>query len=327
MLCIETSSGKALGFIADSSYTGSCLIAHVIYNIEASVFAEASFMDASWLEIQRKYFYNSVGISKTDEGKIVSEKSLQEFASLADIISRLRGPAGCPWDKKQTHLSLREFLVQESYEVLEALDEGDAEKLCQELGDLLLQIMLHAEIASEKGEFKLEDVLSQINQKLVRRHPHIFGNVKVTNTEEVVQNWEEIKKKERKPETSILESVPRQMPSLAYSQEIQSRAARTGFDWENIEGVIEKLGEEVREFKEARNQEEKTEEFGDLFFTLVNIARRMGIEPEAALRQSNRKFYQRFTSMEKLCRERGLNLGELNFDEQNKLWEEAKNRK
>ncbi len=250
--------------------------------------------------------------------------NLQEFAILVDIITRLRGPEGCPWDKKQTHLSLREFLVQESYEVLESLDEGDAGKLCQELGDLLLQIMLHAQIASENNEFKLEDVLSQINTKLIRRHPHVFGTVRVDSTEEVSQNWEKIKQTERNPQTSVLESVPRQMPALAYSQEIQARAARTGFDWENIEGVIEKLCEEIREFKEAKNQEEKTEEFGDLFFTLVNIARRMGIDSEASLRHSNRKFYRRFTYMEKLCRERGLNLGQLSFEEQNRLWEEAK---
>jgi tetrapyrrole methylase family protein / MazG family protein len=253
------------------------------------------------------------------------ERSIHEFDTLAGIIARLRGPDGCPWDKKQTHLSLREFLLQESYEVLEALDEEDAKKLCQELGDLLLQIMLHAEIAAEKGEFKLEEVLSQINAKLIRRHPHIFGDKQAKNAEDVVRNWEEIKKAERQPEASILESVPRQMPALAYSQEIQERAARTGFDWENIDGVIDKLSEEVREFKQARSQEEKTEEFGDLFFTLVNVARRMGIDPEASLRQSNRKFYQRFTYMEKLCRERGLNLGQLSFDAQNALWEEAKN--
>jgi tetrapyrrole methylase family protein/MazG family protein len=255
---------------------------------------------------------------------MLPERNLQEFTTLVDIIARLRGLEGCPWDKKQTHLSLREFLLQESYEVLEALDEEDSKKLCQELGDLLLQIILHAQIASEKNEFKLEEVLSNINAKLIRRHPHIFGNMPAKTAEDVVHNWEEIKKTERKPETSILESVPRQMPALAYSQEIQERAARTGFDWENIDGVIDKLTEEVREFKQSTSQAEKTDEFGDLFFTLVNVARRMEIDPEASLRQANLKFYQRFAHMEKLCRERGLNLGQLSFDEQNALWEEAK---
>jgi tetrapyrrole methylase family protein/MazG family protein len=248
----------------------------------------------------------------------------EEFKKLVEIIARLRSPDGCPWDKKQTHASLREFLLEECYEVLDALDENDSLKLRQELGDLLLQIILHAQIASEKGEFELAEVLQEINAKLIRRHPHIFGTVQVKNAEEVVQNWEAIKKGERQAEASILDSVPRQMPALAYSQDIQRRAAQTGFDWENIDGVIDKLAEEVREFKNARNQEEKFEEFGDMFFTLVNVSRRMGVDPETALRQANRKFYQRFSYMEKLCRERGLDLNKLSLDEQNKLWEEAK---
>ena len=255
------------------------------------------------------------------------QKYIDEFADLVNIIAKLRGPDGCPWDKKQTHLSLREFLLQESYEVLEALDEEDGKKLCQELGDLLLQIILHARIASENREFELADVLHNINAKLIRRHPHIFGDSKVTSAEEVSHNWEEIKKAERSSSSSILEGVPRQMPGLAYSQEIQRRAAQAGFDWENIEGVIEKLVEEVNEFQRSTCQAERTEEFGDLFFTLVNVARRMGIDPEASLRQANRKFYQRFTQMERLCRERGLTLAQLSFHEQNALWDEAKKKR
>lgn len=252
------------------------------------------------------------------------EKYIKEFTRLVEIIARLRGPNGCPWDKKQDHTSLREFLLQESYEVLEALDEKDQKKLCQELGDLMLQIILQAQIAAESNEFKLEEVLENINVKLIRRHPHIFGDTQVKSAEDVAHNWEEIKKAERKGESSILESVPRQMPALAYSQEIQRRAAQAGFDWENLEGVIEKLTEEVKEFQQSRNQAEKVDEFGDLFFTLVNIGRRMGIDSEASLRQANRKFFQRFTYMEKLCRERGLKLDQLSFAEQNALWEEAK---
>lgn len=247
-----------------------------------------------------------------------------EFGRLVEIIAKLRGSDGCPWDKKQTHLSLREFLLEETYEVLEALDENSSQKLCQELGDLLLQIILHAQIADENGEFKLEDVLRTINTKLIRRHPHIFGKTRLQSAEEVSHNWEAIKKGERGTDASILDSVPRQMPALAYSQDIQRRVAQIGFDWENIDGVIDKLVEEVREFKQSRDQHEMTEEFGDLFFTLVNIARRMGVDPEASLRQANHKFYQRFSYMEKLCRERKLNLGKLSFAEQNALWEEAK---
>jgi tetrapyrrole methylase family protein / MazG family protein len=248
----------------------------------------------------------------------------REFTNLVEIIAKLRGPDGCPWDKKQTHSSLREFLLQEGYEVLEALDEGDNRKLCQELGDLLLQIMLHSQIAVENGEFTLEDVLKNINTKLVRRHPHVFGKKKVKDADEVAFNWEVIKKNERHEDSSILDSVPRQMPALAYSQEVQRRVAQIGFDWKNIDGIIDKLTEEIRELNQSVNQKEKTDEFGDIFFTLANISRRQGIDPEAALRQANRKFYRRFKYMEELSRERGLDFSKLSFDEQNALWEEAK---
>ena len=254
----------------------------------------------------------------------MSEQYLKEFAALVDIIARLRGPDGCPWDKKQTHSSLKEFLLAETYEALEALDLQNSKMLCQELGDLLLQIILHARIAEDNSEFSLEDVIRNINTKLIRRHPHVFADTRVDSAEEVAHNWEEIKKTERSPDDSILGTVPRQMPALAYSKEIQRRAAETGFDWENIDGVIEKLSEEVREFKESENLEQKNEEFGDIFFTLVNIARRMGIDPEASLRQSNQKFYARFSTMERLCLERGLTLSKLSFNEQNALWDEVK---
>jgi len=249
---------------------------------------------------------------------------MNQFATLVDIIARLRAPGGCPWDRKQTHTSLRENLLAECYEVLEALDEGDSGRLCDELGDLLMQIVLHAQIAAEAGEFKLGDVISSINTKLIHRHPHIFGSVKVKSAEEVALNWEALKKEEREDDTSILDSVPRPMPALGYSHEIQRRVVQVGFDWEDIDGVIDKLTEEISELKQADSQELRAQEFGDLLFTLVNIARRLGIDSEAALREANRKFYRRFAYMEELCRQRGLNLGKLSFDEQNVLWEEAK---
>jgi tetrapyrrole methylase family protein/MazG family protein len=254
----------------------------------------------------------------------VSETAQAEFQHLIDIIAKLRGENGCPWDKKQTHASLREYLLEESYEALEALDQGDNHKLCQELGDVLLQIMLHSQIAAEKGEFTLEEVIENINQKLIRRHPHIFGDVQVKDAEEVTRNWEAIKQQERQPQESMLDSLPKQLPALAYSQDIQRRVAQVGFDWENIEGVIEKLAEEVQELKQSVTQTEKADEFGDLMFTLVNIARRMGVDSESALRDANRKFSRRFAYMEKLCRQRALDLGKLSFDEQNLLWKEAK---
>jgi len=243
---------------------------------------------------------------------------------LVDIIARLRAPDGCPWDRKQTHASLRENLLEECYEVLEALDEGDSAKLGEELGDLLMQVVLHSQIAAEAGEFELGDVISSINTKLIHRHPHVFGSEKVKDAEEVALNWHVLKQEERETDTSMLDSVPKQMPSLGYSQEIQHRVAQVGFDWEDIDGVIDKLAEEVGEFKRADSQKQKEREFGDLLFTLANIARRLGIDLEAALRQANQRFYRRFTYMEEVCRKRGINLAELSFDEQNKLWEEAK---
>ncbi len=251
-------------------------------------------------------------------------QNLGQFDTLVDIIARLRAPDGCPWDRKQTHSSLRQNLLEECYEVLGALDEGDSGKLCQELGDLLMQVVLHAQIATEAGEFELGNVLSSINTKLIHRHPHIFGSKKVKDAEEVALNWETLKKEEREADTSMLASMPKQMPALGYSQAIQRRVAQVGFDWEDIDGVIDKLAEEVSEFKRADSHEERAQEFGDLLFTLANIARRLGVDLEAALRQANRKFYQRFTYMEEVCRQRGVNLGELSFDEQNALWEEAK---
>jgi tetrapyrrole methylase family protein/MazG family protein len=251
-------------------------------------------------------------------------QNLSQFQALVDIIARLRAPDGCPWDRKQTHASLRENLLSECYEVLEALDEGDSAKLRGELGDLLMQIVLHTQIATEAGEFELGDVIENINAKLIHRHPHIFGSKKVKDAEEVAHDWEELKKEEREEGASMLESVPKSMPALGYAHEIQRRAAWVGFDWEDVDGVIEKLAEEVGEFKQAETKEQRAGEFGDLLFTLANIARRLGIDLEAALREANRRFYKRFTYMEEVCRKRGVNFGDLSFDEQNALWEEAK---
>ncbi len=250
-------------------------------------------------------------------------ENVSQFATLVDIIARLGAPKGCPWDRKQTHSSLRENLLEECYEVLEALDEGDWGKLGGELGDLLMQIVLHVQIATEAGEFELGDVVRGINNKLIHRHPHIFGAKKVKDAEEVALNWEALKREEREPGTSILGSVPRQMPALANSQAIQRRVAQVGFDWEDIDGIIDKLAEEVSEIKEAASQEMRAREFGDLLFTLVNVARRLGVDSEAALREANQRFSRRFNYMEEVCRQRGVNIADLSFAEQNALWEEA----
>lgn len=256
-----------------------------------------------------------------------STQDPSQFSTLVAIIARLRGPGGCPWDKKQNHKSLRDSLLEECYEVLEALDDGDSQRLLVELGDLLMQVVFHAQIASETGEFELDDVIKSITTKLTRRHPHVFGSVNVRDADEVLVNWEELKKDERQEDASMLDGVPRAMPSLAYSQEIQGRVARVGFDWQEDAGVIDKLAEEVGEFKRAPTKEQQEAEFGDLLFTLANIARRWGIDLESALRQANNRFYKRFALMEELCRQRGLDFASLTFDEQNKLWKEVKEQK
>ena len=254
-------------------------------------------------------------------------EDLSKFDALREIIARLRAPDGCPWDRKQTHTSLRETFLQECYEVLESLDEGNARKLREELGDLLLHIVLQAQIADEAGEFKIEDVIKDINEKLIYRHPHVFSTAQVKNAEEVLHNWQELKQAEKTKKgksDSLLASVPKSLPALNYSQEIQHRVAHIGFDWESDQGVIDKLAEEIGEFQRAATAKEKADEFGDILFTMANIARRQGIELEVALREANQKFYKRFNYMEAVCKKRGVKIGDLSFEEQNALWDEAK---
>jgi len=252
------------------------------------------------------------------------KENLDGFAALKEIIAKLRGPEGCPWDRKQTHASLKPYLIEECYEVLQVLDEGAPQKLCEELGDLLLQIMLHAQIAAEAEQFGIDDVIQGISSKLIHRHPHVFGGQKVQDAGEVELNWEALKREEREEGESLLAGVPEQMPALAYSQSIQRRVAGVGFDWEKVEEIIDKLAEEVAEIKQAPDQQERAKEFGDLLFTLANVARRLDIDLEMALRSANQRFCRRFAYMEEICRERGLNFSSLSLDEQNALWEEAK---
>ena len=251
-------------------------------------------------------------------------RDLTRFESLVALISELRGPQGCPWDRKQTHSSLREHLLEETYEVLEALDGEDTGELCAELGDLLMQIVFHAEIGREQRQFDIGDVIQSINRKLIHRHPHVFGGEQVENADEVLVKWEELKKQERRPESGMLDGVPKSLPALAYSQSVQDRVARVGFDWPDDDGVMEKLAEEVGEFQGAASTAERSEEFGDILFTLANLARRQGIDPETALREANAKFFRRFSAMEENARVRGLNLAELTLNEQNRLWDEVK---
>lgn len=246
--------------------------------------------------------------------------SLETFQ---DTIARLRAPGGCPWDREQTHQSLRPHLLEETYETLAALDADDTDALREELGDLLLQIVLQAQIAVEAGEFSLAQVIEGVDAKIRRRHPHVFGDVEVADVGEVLHIWEEIKREE-KGKHSLLGGVSRSLPALARAQAIQKRVARVGFDWPDAEGVVAKAAEEVAELREAPGGEEREEELGDVLFSVVNLARWLGIDAESALRGACEKFTQRFSGMEHLCRERELDLSQLSLAEQDELWEEVK---
>ncbi len=248
---------------------------------------------------------------------------------LVDLMATLRGPDGCPWDRKQTPDSLKPFLIEECYEVVDALDEGNPDKVKEELGDLLFQIIFHARIAEEKGQFTIHDVIETNVEKMVRRHPHVFGQEKLKTDKEVLANWEEIKKKEKGYEQrkSILEGVPRSMPSLIRAHRLQERAARVGFDWSKLDEALPKLDEEVAEFKEALKTEDASkieEELGDIFFMFVNISRFLEVDPEEALRKTISKFIHRFRYIEENAAEAGKSLNDMTLDEMEKLWQEAK---
>jgi tetrapyrrole methylase family protein/MazG family protein len=250
------------------------------------------------------------------------------FEQFQEIIAHLRAPDGCPWDREQTHLTLRKHLIEESYETLDALDTGDPGKMQEEFGDLMLQIVLNAQIASENNEFDMTDVIKGIHDKIVRRHPHVFGEVIVDGVGNVLQNWEKIKAAERVStgdhEKGLLDGLPAAFPALTQAQEYQDRAARVGFDWPEIEGVLDKIKEEIDEVRLANGMNELTAELGDLFFALVNLARWKKIDAESALRESNRKFRDRFSYIEKGSRKSGRTIQELSLDEMESLWQEAK---
>lgn len=247
--------------------------------------------------------------------------------SFQDTIAHLRAPDGCPWDREQTHQSLRPALLEETYEVLTALDTDDMDALCEELGDLLLQIVLHSQIAVEEGDFGLGQVIEKINAKIKRRHPHVFGDAVVSSATEVSINWEEIKREEKgEAEGSMLDNVPSTLPALAQAQSYQRRVARVGFDWPDVEGVVAKVAEEIEELQGTSDAVGREEELGDLLFSLVNLARWLKIDAESALRATNARFAHRFAAMEELCRQRGQHLADLPLAELDALWEEVKNR-
>lgn len=255
------------------------------------------------------------------------------FESFAEIVAHLRAPNGCPWDREQTHETLRKHLLEESYEAISAIDSGDFSDMREEFGDLLLQIVLQAQIANEEGQFNVNQVIHGIHSKIVRRHPHVFGELKLDGVDGVLANWEKLKEKERsekkagsekKEERGVLDGVPLALPALSQAQEYQDRAGRVGFDWPEIDGVLDKVKEEIDEIKNAETDFELASEIGDLFFALVNVARWKKIDAESALRGTNMKFKKRFAYVEQGSKKQGRNLSELTLEEMDSLWNEAK---
>lgn len=252
-----------------------------------------------------------------------------ELQRLIDIVARLRAPGGCPWDREQTHASILQCLLDESYEFFEAVDENDSYKMREELGDLLLQVILHSQMGAEAQTFTIEDVAREISEKLIRRHPHVFGDTQVSSTSEVLHNWEKIKQTEKGKEHRkyLVDDIPAALPALFRAEKIQRRVARVGFDWQDIGPALDKVEEEFGEFREALesgDHEHATEELGDIFFALVNVARHSNIGAEEALRAGNNKFIRRFKYVEDACKKAGIDIKETSLAVLDGYWEESK---
>jgi tetrapyrrole methylase family protein/MazG family protein len=258
-------------------------------------------------------------------------KSLMDFYDLVNIMEILRGENGCPWDREQTHESLKKYLIEESYETLEAIDEKDDEKLVEELGDVLLQVIFHAQLGKEDGYYNINDIISGICNKMINRHPHVFGNIEVNTSEEVLNNWDKIKMKEQglKNHTEELKHVANNLPALMRADKIQRKAAKVGFDWDKIDSAMSKVLEELDEIKcvyKTNNKAKILEEVGDLIFSTVNVARFLDIDPEIALNSTITKFIKRFEYIEKSTLEKGLKMEDLDLKTMDELWEEAKSK-
>lgn len=253
---------------------------------------------------------------------------MDDFRRLVDIMARLRAEGGCEWDRAQTHGTLRKYLLEETHEVLDAIARKDPSFLCEELGDLLIQILFHAQIAKENGQFGISDVISSISEKMVRRHPHVFSDATAESPEAVSLQWDHIKRNiENRNPSSLIGGVPKQFPSLLRASKLTKKAARVGFDWENTEQVLEKVGEETRELKEALaggDAEEMEHELGDVLFALVNLARFLRIDPEVALMGANDRFERRFQAMEKIAAESGGSIEGADLATLDRFWEMAK---
>ena len=290
---------------------------------------EVNWVEGQWLQAERLGDFQTATFD-FKPSTCLYLPSLGEgtsFESFAEIVAHLRAPDGCLWDKEQTHQSLRTHLLEETYETLAAMDENDSAGMREEFGDLLLQIVLNSQIASETDSFSMNKVIKGIYDKIVRRHPHVFGDVELNSVDGVLQNWEKLKEKERgkkKEDKGILDGVPSALPALTQALEYQDRAARVGFDWPGIEGVLDKIREEIEEIKQAQNLDEVTDELGDLFFVLVNLARWKKVDAESALRGTNLKFKKRFAYVEQGAKKQGRNLSDMTLEEMDALWNEAK---
>ncbi len=259
--------------------------------------------------------------------------NIKSFDALMEIVAHLRGPEGCPWDKEQTHKSLAPYAVEETYELVEALEEQNDSKTKDELGDVLFQVALHAQLAQERGAFTIQDVLQNLNEKMLRRHPHVFGDIKVANSEEVWKNWERIKQSEKAQDGSAPKpiQIPETIPALQRAYKIGIKTQKMGFDWSRVSEVLRKVKEELSEFetewkkKESQQASRVEEELGDLLFSVAQLVRHCGFEPEQSLRGANRKFLNRFFQMHELCAQRGLSFDQLSLDEKENLWREVKN--
>jgi tetrapyrrole methylase family protein/MazG family protein len=253
----------------------------------------------------------------------------KSFGQLVEIIAKLRSDDGCPWDKEQTHETLKTGIIEEAYEVIETIDEKDDEKLEEELGDLLMQVLLNAQIAKDEGKFDILGVIQKISEKLIRRHPHVFGDLKVKDSQEIMQNWERIKGEERaeRDGNSLMDGVPINLPALIQARKVQSRASRVGFDWDKADDVLKKVDEEVGELKEGISKLDKEnikEEVGDILFSIVNLSRFLDVEPEDALRKTTAKFIRRFKKMESLIANDGKKITDFDLAGLDKIWDSIK---
>jgi MazG family protein len=257
---------------------------------------------------------------------MLSDEEKAAYEELRGVVARLRAPDGCPWNREQTHASLRPYVIEEAYEVLAALDSDNMSRLPEELGDLLFQVVLHAQLAEEAGEFSMTDVLQGLGAKLVRRHPHVFGDVRLETSQQVLDQWEELKRSERDEDESALANVPAALPALAYAGTLLRRAESAGFAWPEREDVLQKLMEELHELEAAPSQQEASAELGDLLLNVVNYARHLGLDAEEALREAGNEFRGRFTAVEAAARERGLDVKQQSRETLMALWQDANSR-